>query len=316
MKGIEISRRFFSECGLPLLDKFPDVRGLVAAGLTGSGSECYGYDDQISRDHDFEPGFCLFLPDEDLVDRRTAFLLERAYAQLPKTFLGLERSRMNPVGGNRHGVFRLSEYLENAVGNETADLTWQQWLSLPSYRLAEAVNGEVFFDPSGFFTAAREKLARCPEDILRKKLAGSLVLMAQSGPYNYTRCLRHGEPSAAQLAAVQFVQQALQTFFLLSGRYCPYYKWAFRALRELPSFAESEADLSFLLSGDNCCPETAEEKARVIERLCEKTACALRENGLSDKEGSDLERHASRVNDGIRDGVVRSLHILSGAEVL
>ena len=64
-------------------EQFSEGEGRIAAGLTGSGSECYGYDDEVSADHDFEPGFCLFLPGEDVLDRRTAFLLERAYAKLP-----------------------------------------------------------------------------------------------------------------------------------------------------------------------------------------------------------------------------------------
>ena len=76
MKGLDISRAFYREYGEPMLrERFPELVPLLAAGLFGSGSECYGYDDEISRDHDFEPGFCLFLPGEEVVDRRTAFML-------------------------------------------------------------------------------------------------------------------------------------------------------------------------------------------------------------------------------------------------
>lgn len=81
-----------------LEEQFPQVLPLLAAGLTGSGSECFGFDDEISRDHDFEPGFCLFLPSEEVVDRRTAFLLERAYAKLPAEFEGYKRQKMGPAG--------------------------------------------------------------------------------------------------------------------------------------------------------------------------------------------------------------------------
>ena len=99
MKGLELAKAYFTECGLPMLERdFPDVLPYLAAGLCGSGSECFGFDDEISTDHDFEPGFILFLPGEDVIDRRTAFLLERAYAKLPKEFMGCRRSLMQPAG--------------------------------------------------------------------------------------------------------------------------------------------------------------------------------------------------------------------------
>ncbi len=54
MQGLELTRLFFEECGRPMLEEqFPDLLPFLAAGLFGSGSECFGYDDEISRDHDF-----------------------------------------------------------------------------------------------------------------------------------------------------------------------------------------------------------------------------------------------------------------------
>ena len=80
MKGLELSERFYLEYGAPMIhEKFPELEGLIAVGLAGSGSECFGYDDEISRDHDFEAGFCMFLPDESIIDRKAEFELERAY---------------------------------------------------------------------------------------------------------------------------------------------------------------------------------------------------------------------------------------------
>ena len=92
MTGMEMSRAFYEQFGAPMIhERFPEYEEIIAAGLTGSGSECYGYDDTVSTDHDFEPGFCLFIPGEDIVDRRTAFQLERAYAGLPSEFEGYRR---------------------------------------------------------------------------------------------------------------------------------------------------------------------------------------------------------------------------------
>ena len=65
MQGIDIVRAYWEQHGLPMLrESFPGLLPLAAAGLTGPGSECFGFDDELSRDHDFEPGFCLFIPGE------------------------------------------------------------------------------------------------------------------------------------------------------------------------------------------------------------------------------------------------------------
>lgn len=117
MKGLELSRGYYEEYGKPMLERdFPELLPYLAVGFTGSGSEHYGYDDETSRDHDFEPGFCIFLPGEDVVDRRKAFLLERAYAKLPREYQGVKRQPVSPVGGNRNGVLRTEEYYAAAVG--------------------------------------------------------------------------------------------------------------------------------------------------------------------------------------------------------
>ena len=181
MNGLELSERFFSEYGRPMLEEqFPELLPYLAAGLFGSGSECMGFDDEVSRDHDFEPGFMILLPGEDVVDRRAAFQLERAYSKLPKEFMGFTRSTVAPVGGARHGVLRTAEFFAGKVGAGDGILTVSQWLTVPEHALAEATNGRVFFDGYGEVTRIREGLSAYPEDVRRKKLAGNLLLMARN----------------------------------------------------------------------------------------------------------------------------------------
>ena len=43
----------------------------------------------------------------------------------------------------------------------------------------------------------------------KEKTDECLLLMAQSGQYNYARCLAHGERAAAQLAAGDFVRHCM-----------------------------------------------------------------------------------------------------------
>ena len=311
MNGLEIARGYFEEFGRPMLEsEFADILPFLAAGFVGSGSEHFGYDDEVSRDHDFEPGFCLFLPGEEVIDRRRAFQLERAYARLPKEYAGVRRLQLSPVGGARNGVIRTADFYLRAIGSANADLTALQWLRLPDHALAEAVNGEVFFDHYGEFTGIRERLSAMPEDIRRKRLAGNLLLMAQSGQYNFMRCMKHGEPEAAQLACVEFVTAAMKTAFLLQGRYMPYYKWSFRALRELAGTEALADKLSLLLLCDNRDDAAVRRKYAAIEEIAADTVSRLREKGLTEAICGDLEKHAYSVNDGIADGSVRNMNIL------
>lgn len=311
MQGLEIARRFFEEHGRPMLEaQFPALLPLLAAGLFGAGSECFGYDDAVSRDHDFEPGFCLLLPGEDIIDRRTAFLLERAYAMLPKEYLGLRRGGLAPVGGPRHGVFRTGDFFAQRVGVPDGVLDLEGWLRVPEQGLAEAVNGAVFYDGPGELTAIRARLAYYPEDVRRKKLAGELLLMGQSGQYNYRRCLDHGETGAAQLAVCAFAQSAMHAIFLLNRRYQPFYKWSFRAMRELPLLSAEADSLEFLLCTDNS-PSSAEEKYYAMEDLAARVIGALQDQDLSRSVCGELEKHAYSVNDAIADPGLRNLHVLS-----
>ena len=311
MQGLEISKKYYEKYGLPMLkEQFPDLLPLIACGLFGSGSECLGFDDETSQDHDFEPGFCIFIPSEDKVDRRTAFLLERAYAKLPKEFMGFRRSLMSPVGGARHGVQRIDEFFTEKIGSPDGILTISQWLSLPEQSLLECTNGEIFTDDYGEISQIRERLAFYPEDIFLKKLAGQLLLMAQSGQYNYMRCLSHGETAAAQLAVNEFVKSTISVLFLLNRRYQPYYKWSFRALRQLPKLSILAELLEYLLITDNV-GDQAEEKYNVIGSICSDVIDELMDQKLTQAICGDLEKHAYSVNDLISDPEIRNLHILA-----
>ncbi len=310
MNGMELARGYFEEYGLPMLRKeFPELLPHLAAGLFGSGSECFGFDDGVSRDHDFEPGFLLLLPGEDVIDRRSAFLLERAYARLPKEYGGVKRSLLQPVGGSRRGVLRTADVFTEKTGSPDGRLSAEMWLRVPEHALAEAVNGELFYDGSGEVTAIRERLRHYPEDIRRKKLAGQLLLMAQSGQYNYRRCLQHGENAAAQLAVSEFVRSGMEALFLLNRTYQPYYKWSFRALRSLPVLSIEAELFEYLLTTDN--EAAAEEKYDVIEGIAADVIDALMEEGLTKASCGDLEKHAYSVNDSIEDAQLRNLHVLA-----
>ena len=309
MKGLELSKAYYTQFGAPMLEsEFPELLPHIAVGLCGSGSECFGYDDEVSEDHDFEPGFCIFLPGEDAVDRKAAFQLERAYAKLPKEFKGYTRQAVSPVGGSRHGVIRINEFLKDKTGRQDGMLDTDRWLLIPEYALAEVTNGEIFYDGPGEMTKIRGYLSDMPEDVRKKRLAGSLIIMAQSGQYNYMRCIKHGETAAAQLAVFEFVKAALCTIFLLNNRYMPYYKWCFRALSALPVLSELHDTLEFLMTTENT-ESLAETKYYIIEDIASSVITELQNQKLTDAICGDLEKHAYSVNDKTDDPNIRNLNI-------
>ena len=313
MKGLELSEKFYNECGKPMLEKeFPELLKYIAVGDVGSGSDRMGFDDDISKDHDFDAGFCIFIPDESIIDDKTAFKLERAYAKLPKEFMGVKRQILSPVGGNRKGVIRTSDFYREKVGDEKGELSLSAWLSIPSFALLEATDGKVFFDGYGEFTKIREKLKNMPEDVKRKRLAGNVLVMAQSGQYNFFRAIKRGEIEAAELSCGEFVSAALKTLFLLENKYQPYYKWSFKAARSLSNAGDIPEKLSAILLGDLRSDAVVKEKSALIEEVSADLISRLVSLGLSKSCSKNLEDHAYSVNDSIKDASLRNMSIFSG----
>lgn len=312
MKGLEICKQYFLTYGRDMLDgDFADVKDRIAAGLAGEGSECMGFDDELSRDHDFEPAFCLWLTKED--ERKFGFKLARAYAKLPKEFMGLKRQNFSPMGGDRHGVLVIDDFYEKLLGAPHAPDTAAGWLHTPEHCLATACSGEVWADPLGAFSAIRGVLLKgYPEDIRRKKLAARAAVMAQAGQYNYARCISRKENGAAQLAVFEFVKNAAHTVYLLNGRYAPYDKWIFRGMRDLPVLSSLEEPLTFLLETGNS-PAEAQGKAEIIEDVAAMICDEYRSQKLSAATCINLSTHANAITDGIRDADIRNLHLMDGA---
>ena len=309
MQGMELSKKYFEEFGRSMLEEnFKDILPYLAVGLTGSGSECFGYDDEKSQDHDFEPGFCIFIPDERAIDTKDEFRLQREYDKLPSEFMGFAKPKMKPVGGNRKGVIRIGDFFKQRCGNPKGELSVYEWLSVPEYALAEAVNGKIFFDNLGLITSIRENLKQYPDDIRLKKLAEYLLTMAQAGQYNYNRCVERGENAAAQMSLYKFVEAGLHVIFLLNRQYMPYYKWSFRALRDLPRLGNLYDSLEYLISSDND-GKRALTKSNMIEDIAALIIKEMKSENLTDATCNYLEKHAYSVNDHIKDGTLRNMSI-------
>lgn len=264
VSGLKLARAFWTQMGKPMIAaKYPQYAGRIAAGLVGHGSECYGFDDAYSQDHDFGPRFCLWLTDEDYA--AIGEQLEADYEALPRKFSVDAQGRVtfeaharsdasgafpsagagSPVtpraqGANRRdGVFRIGDFFESITGYRTAPAQTapHEWLMLQESTLAAATNGEVFADPTGLFSKTRQGFKNMPDDVRLALISRRLGMIAQAGQYNLPRSLKRGDGAAAWLSIHEFVQATASLVFLVNVPmvvdYMPYYKWQFAALRKL-----------------------------------------------------------------------------------
>lgn len=301
MKGLDLAERYFREVGAPMIrERFADCADRVAVGLVGPGSECFGFDDEISRDHDWGPAFCLWLSDDDYFhfgDR-----LQQAYRSLPPTFMGCGPRQASPGEEWRVGVARTSDFFRRFTGLDRPPASLPEWLRIPEPNLATCTNGKVFRDPLGEFTARRRALLDYyPEDVRLKKIASLCISIAQTGQYNFARSVRRKALFAAAYSVVKFCTDAASLAFLLNRRYAPFYKWLHRAVRDLPLTGhEVHERIAALLKTVE--PARQEE---IMEAVSVLLADELRRQGLSDSPSDFLLDHAATVQAGIADPQLR-----------
>jgi hypothetical protein len=301
MKGLELAGAYYRDVGLPMLrERFAGCENRLAVGLVGPGSECFGFDDELSRDHDWGPAFCLWLTDDE--HERIGADLQRAYAELPATFMGFGPRRASPGEEWRVGASRTTAFFRRFTGLDRPPATLAEWLRIPESSLATCTNGKVFSDPLGEFTRWRQALLDYyPEDVRLKKIAGLCITVAQTGQYNFARSLRRAERFSAAYSVVKFCADAIALVFALNRRYAPFYKWLHRAVRDLPVLGrEVHGRIDALLNEVE--PERKEE---IMEAVSLLLADELRRQGLSDSPSDFLLDHAPRVQARISDAKLR-----------
>ncbi len=294
MQGLELCRRFYEEYGKPMIEeRFPKYRNRIAVGLVGKGSDCFGFDDAQSRDHDFGPRFVMWVTKAAYEEIGEA--LQQAYEELPKNYLGIERIETFH-GRDRAGVMVIEDFYQGLTGfTNISDTDVRKWLDAPEYGLAAAINGEVFCDEEGSFTAWREKLsAYYPKAVWYRRIAEECALFSQNGQYNLPRMRKRGQLVAAELAKAECIRHAMKLCLLLERTYAPHDKWLFKKLQQLEESAgllkqscervglqgTSITELLESLSLLSVEEGNAEELALGIEKLAVVFGAALEQNGI------------------------------------
>lgn len=338
--GMELAHEFWERAGKPMLQsRYPDYAGRIAAGLVGYGSECFGFDDGLSRDHDFETRFCLWLTDEDYAAIGTA--LQKDYDLLARTWRSEHTSADSPASPatpraqgamRRDGVFRIGDFFEALTGYREAPAqdAPHEWLSLSEATLATATNGRVFADALGMFSKTRQGFTFMPEDVRLSLISRRLGMIAQAGQYNLPRMLKRGDGLAAMTCIQELTQAVVSLVFLVnnpvSAGYMPYYKWRFAALRRLsgrmaarladmcPKLEEisslaSAACFGVTMAGTPIGADTqakadgmvtaADRIDTIVERICSDIVDELRREGLTTSRETFLEWQRPYVEEHI-----------------
>lgn len=336
ISGLKLAREYWQTYGKPMItEKYPEYQGRIAAGLVGHGSECYEFDDQHSQDHDFGPGFCLWLTDEDCA--AIGEQLQADYEALPQEFMGFgpRKATARAQGGSRRtGVFRIGDFFASITGYPVApaDDKPHEWLLLDEPTLAAATNGEIFADPLGAVSKTRQGFKMMPEDVRLSLISRRLGMIAQAGQYNLPRMLKRGDGAGAWLSIREFVTNVCSLIFLINepirAGYMPYYKWQFAALRRLskrmstvlPDVCEQLETVLRLSSaacfggagfgegGKGAAPAVGQIQG-TVEHICTEIVTTLQRQGLTNSGEQFLEwqRPYVEAHIGSDDPVLHSL---------
>lgn len=240
--NLERCRAFYVEYGKPFLqEKFGAYEKRIAVGLVGEGSDCFGFDDAVSMDHDYGIGFCMWLIKEDY--DKIGEKLEQEYETLlsdsAEEFLkrhGEENIQFSKQMflDKRRGVFEIEAFYETLL-----DAPLSSWETQPEDKLAATINGEVFRDESGVFTGIRKKIEEYYSDnVWRMRLAQELHYFSQYAQSNYTRMMARKDVVTAAVCVGKGLESAMKIAYLLNRQYAPYYKWMRKGLERCDRLQE------------------------------------------------------------------------------
>ena len=312
-RNLERCRKFYETYGAPMIhEKFPEYEERIAVGLVGEGSDCFGFDDEISKDHDYGLGFCMWLCEED--NEKIGKTLQQEYEELIRCYE--TKSGLDLFFSQRRGVFTISEFYNGLLGTDyDYEKMWEiDYKDISEERLATAVNGAVFRDDLGIFLGVRNQLLKYyPDDIWRLKLAQSIHDFSQYAQSNYPRMMARKDDITANLCVAKAMERVMDIVFLLNRTYAPYYKWKRKAMGQLKKLqgVEKLLEKAAMLKNQKAAwngysyssgtINREDEYVDCFEEMAEMILSELREQGLVTGEDTFLERYCGEIMQGTKN---------------
>ncbi len=314
VSGMELCRAYYETYGRAMIhEKFPAYEEQIAVGLVGEGSDCFGYDDEASRDHDWGPSFLMWVSDR--VYEEIGEALQAAYEELPRTFLGYTY-RTSRQGIGRRGVQTIRNFYGRLLGMEHMEGIYKAmetenpglipFRQMEEDALAAAVNGSVFRDDQGIFTQIRTLLKKCyPQRLRYLRIAEAAARFCQYGQYNSRRMLGRGDRLSSRILLGRASQEALKLVYYMAEQFPPHDKWLAEGVRRLEGGMYQTLPPLLLKALDS----SEEEACRIMEQAGGLLAHELYRAGYISDIDSFLEEHVAELlyKSGIADKSVEEL---------
>ncbi|UCG01647.1 MAG: DUF4037 domain-containing protein, partial [Candidatus Heimdallarchaeota archaeon] len=264
IKGLDLSRRFFEEVVKGILEKhFATVK--YDASLIGSGSEVFGFDDEISTDHHWGPRIQLFLSETDhkKFSKEIHSVLSK---ELPYEFHGFSTNWSDPdpqdsmtqllepissgLVNHRVDIYTIKSYLNQHLDIQSVQLSDIEWLMLSEQRLLEFTSGQVFYNKLGQLDKARAALHYFPKNVWYFKLMAEWDHITEEIAF-VGRTGMIGDDLGSRIEASRLVRYIIRLTFLLHNTYIPYPKWLSLAFSQLPIANKLQPILIKILKEDD-----------------------------------------------------------------
>jgi hypothetical protein len=316
IKGLELNRLFYQQAVRPLLNKhFPDLP--YAAATLGTGSEVFGFDTEMSCDHDWGPGIILFLQDDDI--HQGASIKDVFSQTLPNKFMGyptrFATSSTDPgtlimsSKSKQHRVFvtTVKKFVHYHLDFDlNSALTPADWLSFPSQRLRGIVDGALYHDDVGELTALRQTFRWYPHDVWLYILAAGWQRVGQEQPL-MSRAGFVGDELGSSIIGSRLIRDLMSLCFLMEKKYAPYPKWLGSAFKTLEA---ASTLLPILATAQSASHWQVREAA--LNQACEYLTSQFNHLGISaalPEKVSGFHNRPFRVIDGERCAAMILEHV-------
>ena len=276
---------------------FGDYEDKIGVGITGYGSECFGFDDEYSYDHDCNVRLFLF------VDKETLFAignqLQSEYENQLERFYKDYNIKINAsLNINKvDGVVETKSYYTNILELDHLPVTDEEWYSVKEEKLAMASNGVIFTNNNCQVTDIRKYLSDYYNDtVWLTRIANEMYLYSQSAQYNYSRMKLREEYVASKMSIAMGMEHCMKLVYLLNRTYAPYYKWLRKGLEKLPVLSEIGDILDTIAINEDVAASNFELIAKLIVKEMNKM-------GIIEGKDTYLDHYTGAILQKVREGL-------------